>query len=259
MGGMSETRKNIFAAAFLSSTLVCGAASAADIGLPAHESVAIVARPIWTGCYFGANGGWLEVRNDSTFGPPAFAGSPPLGASLGGHNANGWLAGVQIGCNYQLGNWVFGAQGGFDWSDAKGSHSDPFLVPTTDSSRTRQLMEMTWRVGYSWGRFLGYVKAGGGWERIDYTILILPTTSNAAYSSRETGGWTVGLGGEYAITDWLSAFLEYRYLDFGTCTNSFVDGFGTFIGNVRIRDTKESREGGPEPKIRRLGRRHRFI
>jgi hypothetical protein len=26
-------------------------------------------------------------------------------------------------------------------------------------------MEMTWRVGYAFGRFLPYVKAGGGWEQ----------------------------------------------------------------------------------------------
>jgi outer membrane immunogenic protein len=236
--------KKILAGVALSVAAV-GTAQTADILPPlAPAPVPIVARPVWTGCHFGVSGGGLWVRNNFTFAPPVFAGSPPLDASLGGHNANGWLAGVQMGCDYQLRNWVFGAQGGFDWSDAKGSHPDPFFIPTTDSSRTRQLMEMTWRVGYSWGRFLGYVKAGGAWERIDYSMLILPTTSNAAYSSRETGGWTVGIGGEYAITDWLSAFLEYRYLDFGTCTNSFVDGFGNFIGNVHIRDTKNLVKAG---------------
>ena len=240
---MMKTASLVVVAAL--SPLVGGVASAADIPpAPAYPPVAIVIRLTWTGCYFGGNGGGLWVRNDTTFGPSNVAGSPALGASLGGHDANGWLAGIQIGCNYQVSNWVFGAQGGFDWTDAKGSHPDPFFTGTTDISRTRQLMEMTWRVGYAWNRFLGYIKAGGAWERIDYVMLITPTPYNAAASARETGGWTVGIGGEYAITDWLSAFLEYRYLDFGTCTNTFVDGFGRFIGNVNIRDTKNLVKAG---------------
>jgi len=38
--------------------------------------------------------------------------------------------------------------------------------------------------------------------------------------------------------------VEYRYLDFGTVTNSFVNGHGTFIGNVNIRDTKNLVKAG---------------
>jgi hypothetical protein len=65
----------------------------------------------------------------------------------------------------------------------------------------------------------------------------------------------VGIGGEYAITDWLSAFLEYRYLDFDTCTNTFADGYGRFLGNVNIRDTKS----GLEPQIGRLRKREPWL
>jgi len=207
----------------------------------------VVARPVWTGCYFGANAGGLWVHNDNTFAAPVYSvptPSPPLGASLGGHDASGWLAGVQMGCSYQVANWVFGAQGGFDWANAKASHADPFFSGTTDTSRTWQLMEMTWRVGYAFDRFLAYVKAGGAWERIDYAMLTAAGGETNAFSARETGGWTVGIGGEYAFTNWLSGFLEYRYLDFGTCTNSFVDGTGHFIANVNTRDTKHLVKAG---------------
>jgi outer membrane immunogenic protein len=235
--------KKLLAGAVVSA-LLGGPASAADLPAPVYQPPApLVARFTWTGCYAGANGGWLLVRNDNTFAAPVYSGSPALGASLGGHTASGWVAGVQLGCNYQAGNWVFGAQGGFDWANARGSHPDPFFVATTDTSRTWQLMEMTWRIGYAWGRFLGYVKAGGAWERIDYAMLTATAATNA-FSTRETGGWTVGIGGEYAITEWLSAFMEYRYLDFGTCTNSFVNGLGTFIANVNTRDTKNIVKAG---------------
>jgi outer membrane immunogenic protein len=37
------------------------------------------------------------------------------------------------------------------------------------------------------------------------------------YTARETrSGWTVGVGGEYAFTNFLSSFVEYSYYDFGT-------------------------------------------
>src|SRR5437764_8127607 len=76
-------------------------AAAADLPIEMHgpiyrPPVAAVARHVWTGCYFGANAGALLVRNDITFGSPTYPGSPPLGLSLGGHNAGGGLAGIQM-------------------------------------------------------------------------------------------------------------------------------------------------------------------
>ncbi len=205
---------------------------------PAYQAAApAVAALTWTGCYFGGHGGGLLVRDDSTFVGPNGSGSLTIGTSLGGHDATGRLAGIQIGCNYQVGNWVFGAQGGFAWADAWGSHPDPFFL-TTDSSRTRQLMETTWRAGYTWDRFFGYAKAGGGWERIYYTMDALPNTDDGG-GSRETGGWTVGIGVEYAVTAWLSAFIEYDHFDFGTVTQTFVNRSGTFVAIENIRDTKD--------------------
>ena len=83
------------------------------------------------------------------------------------------------------------------------------------------LASITARIGYAWDRFLGYVKAGGAWEGVDYsasTILI-----GTAYTSSDTrSGWTIGAGGEYAITRFLSGFVEYDYYDFGTRTINFT-------------------------------------
>ena len=98
-------------------------------------------------------------------------------------------------------------------------------------------------MGYAWDRLLGYIKVGGAWERIDYAMATALEGMNGL-SARETGGWTVGIGGEYAIAEWLSTFVEYRYLDFGTVTNTFANGFGTFMGNVNIRDTKHLLKAG---------------
>lgn len=241
-----------FAAGAAMAVLSGGPGSAADLSIPtpppaypaAYQPAApAVARFTWTGCYGGLNGGGLWVRDDSTLAGPSFPGSPPVGTSLGGHSASGWLAGFQMGCDYQVGNWVFGAEGGFSWPHATGSHPDPFF-PTTDSSSTRQLMEGTWRAGYALDRFLGYVKAGGAWERMEYSMVNTTVPYLSAAGSRETGGWIVGIGGEYALTKWLSAFIEYDYLDFGTCTQTFVNPFLTLVANVNIRDYKDLVKAG---------------
>jgi outer membrane immunogenic protein len=234
-----------FGASAAISVLLAGPVSAADIPAPpASQPPApppsqptAAAEFSWTGCYGGGNGGGLRVRDDSTFAGPTYAGSPTTGTSLGGHNASSWLAGFQIGCSYQVGNWVFGSQGGFDWADAKGSHRDPFFA-ATDSSRTDQLMEMTWRPGYAWHQFLGYVIVGGGWERINY-IMTMDSSGDANANTRETGGWIVGVGGEYAVTKYLSAFIEYEHFDFGTCNQTFLNNT-TYIANVNIHDTKDA-------------------
>ena len=54
------------------------------------------------------------------------------------------------------------------------------------------------------------------------------------YGAETRSGWTIGVGGEYAFTNFLSGFVEYSYYDFGTrrivlrrkwpgCGPAFVD------------------------------------
>jgi outer membrane immunogenic protein len=44
-----------------------------------------------------------------------------------------------------------------------------------------------------------------------------------AYTARATQpGWTIGVGGEYAFTNFLSGFVEYSYYDFGTREVAFA-------------------------------------
>ena len=58
------------------------------------------------------------------------------GQSFGSHDANGWLGGVQAGCNYQVGGWVFGIQGDYDWTNASGSNANALFPGLTDSSKS---------------------------------------------------------------------------------------------------------------------------
>src|SRR5262249_8113862 len=121
---------------------------------------------------------------------------------------------------------------------AEGSHDSAREIGVAYHSKVRSLASVTGRIGYAWGRFLGYVRGGGAWERDDYwaTTIILGT----AYAARETrSGGTIGVGGESAFPTVLSGFLEYNYYDFGPRQIAFtpqVVGLGPAF--VDINETK---------------------
>ena len=94
--------------------------------------------------------------------------------------------------------------------------------------------------GYAWDRFLGYVKGGAAWEwdNHDFFHNVVQVTL-AESGDRRRIGWTVGIGGEYAFTDYLSAFVEYNYYDFDTRDIAF-----TFGSIVDIDETKSVVKAG---------------
>jgi outer membrane immunogenic protein len=218
-------------------------AQAADLARPAPVYAPpppIIAVFTWTGCYVGGNGGGLwsqKTFTNTTFIPP-FAGVVPgfgpvflpavaAGADFGSQTVSGGLGGGQIGCNYQVANWVFGIQGDYDGVGANGDSNNTGaalgfgLLTVNNHIQIRSLASVTGRVGYAWGRFLGYVKGGGAWVRDDYSLQTAVGTGDFATASETRGGWTLGIGGEYAFLDWLTGFAEYDFYGFGTKTNNF--------------------------------------
>ena len=196
-----------------------GSARAADLPVKAPPIVPPAVYS-WTGCYVGANGGGLWVRKDWRV--------TTTQAINGSHDADGGLGGLQAGCNYQTGHFVFGIQGDYGWTDATGSSLDQniTLFQVYDRSHISGVGSVTGRVGYAMDRFLGYVRGGAAWERDSYDTYFGPlTTQPGALISTGTdtrSGWTVGIGGEYAFwvlgNQSLTGFVEYDYYDFGTKT-----------------------------------------
>jgi outer membrane immunogenic protein len=166
----------------------------------------------FTGCYAGGQAGglwnrqqWVNQTQGILFGQP-----------LGGHDAGNWLAGAQAGCDYQFASGLaIGAAGDFALSDAVGSHSSAREFGVDYHSDAKSIASATGRIGYAFDHLLGYVKAGGGWQRNYYSasnIII-----GMAYAARDTrAGWTMGVGAEYAFTNALSGFIEWDYYEFGT-------------------------------------------
>jgi outer membrane immunogenic protein len=185
---------------------------AADLAIRRAPAPAYAPVPVrvftWTGCYVGGNVGglWAHTEwNDSVFG------------DFGSGTASGALGGVQGGCNYQIGAWVLGIQGDYDWTNANNDFNNVFLTNRfgpviTNHSQIDSLASVTGRVGYAWDRWLGYVKGGGAWMRDSYSFQVGGLALATASSTR--GGWTIGVGGEYAFTNWLTGFVEYDYYKF---------------------------------------------
>jgi outer membrane immunogenic protein len=228
---------------------VAGPALAADLP-PRPAPMPYKAPPVityysWTGCFIGGNGGGIWANKNWTVG----AGDPSIGvagitagSAFGSHSISSGIGGAQIGCDYQFaGNWVIGIQADYDWMNGRGSGTDAvntafFGVPGyTDQSNISNLGSVTGRLGYAFDRFLGYVRGGVAWERDNYAIFN-PAGLGLATASETRTGWTVGIGGEYAFTNWISAFAEYDYYDFGTKNNRMLTGTGVLFDSVDIRE-----------------------
>src|SRR2546421_919176 len=105
------TTRNLLVLAGL--TVFSGAALAADIARPVYKAPPAGVLPVaydWTGFYVGGHVGygWAEKDWRDAFG---------LNVS---NKTNGFLGGGQVGFNYQIGQFVLGAEGDFSWSGING-------------------------------------------------------------------------------------------------------------------------------------------
>jgi outer membrane immunogenic protein len=164
----------------------------------------------WNGLYLGLNAGYSGA---------SIGNSPSDGSGSGTSSVPGGIGGVQLGVNYQFGSVVAGFEADFDGSMATKS----FAAGTASGNN-----QIPWigtfrgRLGYAFDRYLLYVTAGGAASQL--LSLVNVGALGSAGTSNTIGGWTAGGGFEAAITDNLSARIEYLYLDTGTITVAQVGG-----------------------------------
>jgi outer membrane immunogenic protein len=181
------------------------AAQAADIPRPVYKGMPI--RPViayynWTGFYAGLNAGY-------GFGTSTWSGVPGGGSVK--PSPSGFLVGGTLGYNYQIGSFVYGIEGDWDWTGIKGSATCVGVVTcTTDNP---WLATFRGRVGYAFDRWLPYLTGGGAYGNIKATASI-PGASVS--STKSELGWTFGGGVEYAFLGNWSAKIEYLYVDLGS-------------------------------------------
>lgn len=178
----------------------------------------------WTGFYLGGFLGTDWGYTNWTF-PGGGTTNPRFAGLLGGGG---------LGYNYQIGTLVLGVEGDFGWTNAKGARSCPNLFGFGCEVDVNWLSTITGRIGLAhFDRLLWYFKGGLALGQVKATgrcntgaeTLFTGAPSNpdcpARSMSRTAVGWTIGAGGEFALTDTWSVKAETNYFVLGTARYSF--------------------------------------
>ncbi len=245
-------QKLLASAAFV----VLGSAGVLAADLPMnYKSPAPVAAPVftWTGCYVGVHGGGGAMRN-------SVAGSSLMEVVGTDYTGTGGLAGGQLGCNYQDGNWVFGVEGEGYWSGMKTNDANSSSnsegsssFREVDSARNKFDFSIAARAGIAFDRTLVYGKAGWVWGKFDFdhtetTVNCCgePTEIFTRSASGTLDGLLLGAGIEHAITNNWTVKLEYNFIRYGSkelaiavCDNTSVPACSTAINTQTFRADKQ--------------------
>jgi outer membrane immunogenic protein len=176
---------------------------------PPRAPVAYVPAPVfsWTGFYVGLNAG--GAFGDSSWTTPA--------GSVGSFSTLGALFGGQLGGNYQIGQFVIGAEGDFDWQNLRGASAAGVCAPAIIGGcavASNWIATIRGRAGFAADRALFYVTGGGAFANVK------PSTAALPYGGGTEAGWTAGGGIEYAFTDNWTAKVEYLYVSLQSATCS---------------------------------------
>jgi outer membrane immunogenic protein len=197
-------------------------------GYLAIANVAMAADPIapdpgfdWSGPYVGVQGGYgWQSNNDIdeiTTATGVLINQIP-------RDDKGYFGGLHAGYNFANGSFVYGIESDLEYS---GIESDGFdgLGNHLDKS-IDWLGSLRARAGVTVDRALLYVTGGLAAGLVDMEAREDGVTSIS--ESELAFGWTAGAGVEFAITDSLSANVEYRYTDLADTENTgtiFNGGF----------------------------------
>ncbi len=197
--------------------LASGAVNSADLRPAAKIPPALWS---WTGGYIGGHVG-------RGYGPTSF--SDPYGPSLYGDVVDTpvFLAGGQIGCNWQTERWVFGVE--FDASGAVSERANTclaasgFVVSANCNASPSVFVTGTARLRYLFRpqrHTLAYLNGGAAWQHnrgdvVNNNEFFGLAPQNATHFDYGDVGGPIGLGVEQALTPAWSVKLEYDYLRFG--------------------------------------------
>jgi len=192
-------------------------ASAADLPNPVYKAQPYYSpAPVfsWTGFYVGIHGGYGWSR---------FEGSDPV-AGDSTANADGWLGGVQLGYNYQVGRFVIGAEADYSWADVKNVTTNPLGTGGEATFKNDYFATAALRLGYAFDRTLIYAKGGGAWTRDKFDIT--DGIGGFGNGTFKRSGWMLGAGVEHALWSNFSAKIEYNFLTFSSISETLTTGGG---------------------------------
>jgi outer membrane immunogenic protein len=278
------------------------AARVALLSLPVSALVAgspALAAPVtnWTGMYAGFYAGGVWGRGNSTANtdcptdPAGIVGgyycdtaapassanaSAVTSAGSGSASSGKFTGGIQIGHNWQTGNYVYGVEADFGAFKLQGSRSasgsyqadatvaglvgNTFTV--TNSFSTDWLLTARGRLGWAAAGWLVYATGGLAMSRVEvansfsdsvnFGGIIGATGSSTA--SKIKFGWTLGGGMEYALTRNWSIKGEYIYVDLGSISTLTAISHLGLVGYTNALGVSTSLTA----HVARLGANYRF-
>jgi outer membrane immunogenic protein len=204
---------------------------AADYPLPAPVARGPIMMPPaidWNACYLGGNIGWGRDAHHYTS-----AG----GLSEGRTNADGVVAGGQVGCDLQVTSYlVIGAQGLMDWADANGSNASSVTPANVFHTSARWFATAAGRLGIAVvPALLVYGKGGFGWVGEHNTFTTSGVLTNNDSNNRILAGIDAGGGFEWKMNPNWSLWVEYDRIFRRTDTVVFsgIGGASSFQEIVR--------------------------
>ncbi len=190
----------------------------------------------WSGFHLGISGGYLNSNASSELDSveglllEADVVNGALPESVSG-SSGGAMFGVQAGYGQQFGRFVLGIEGDVAWTNADGTTEFRAIDPGTPyapifagqetvtnfQTDLNNLATARLRAGVTADRALFYVTGGlaAGHVENEFQIAV-PGLGQAFGPWAESGmlwGYTAGVGVEYAVTDDVTAKLEYLYYD----------------------------------------------
>jgi outer membrane immunogenic protein len=153
----------------------------------------------WDGIYAGLNGACGSGTTSWNTAVGLASSFKTKGCNIGG----------TIGANFQIGRFVYGLEGDIDGSNFGGSlfASNPFGPSHSGDTSNTWLGTARVRAGYAIDRVLLYATGGAAFGDVKANGMPLAGSIDSAKF-----GWTVGAGGEIALTKYWTAKIEYLYI-----------------------------------------------
>jgi outer membrane immunogenic protein len=192
--------------------LAATVAQAADLPSRYSPAPAFGAVPVftWTGFYVGANVGYGWNTGTSRYYDPAFG-------YVGSNKKGGFVGGGQVGYNYQLGMFLIGVETDLQYAAVgnKGaSYGNVYYTGNSDGF----FGTVRARLGLAFDRALVYGTGGFAYGDVGGNRSYDPVLGYHRDNSTN-GGWTLGGGMEYAVSNNISAKVEGLYVNLDTKSN----------------------------------------
>jgi outer membrane immunogenic protein len=160
----------------------------------------------WSGFYVGIQGGYAWADSSHETVPPS-----------GEWDFSGGLYGVTWGTNWQSGNWVYGFDSDYSFSEIEGDRTAVGCGGTCFTD-IRNLSTSRVRLGYASGNALVYATGGLAYGSVHAGIVNGPDDKETRF------GWALGAGVEWALAPNWSLKAEYLHVDLGDRHNYTAAG-----------------------------------